>query len=36
MTTAVWRSRVINRMRVEDDLEQLRREGEADQPRTKN
>jgi hypothetical protein len=28
MTTAVWHSRVINRMLIEDDLERLRREGQ--------
>jgi hypothetical protein len=28
MTSRVWHSRVINRMRIEDDLERLRREGQ--------
>jgi hypothetical protein len=29
MTTAVWHSRVLNRMKVEDDLPRLRAEGQG-------
>jgi hypothetical protein len=29
MTTAVWHSRIINRMKVDDDLARLRAEGQA-------